>query len=163
MHAIAEAVARARSRPGSYALVSANGGTMSKTSVGIYGTAAVALKPNTSAELQARIDRMDTPLRVAHPSGWATIETYTVRHGRSRKAGIVIGRLDVGGARFIARAAPDDEELMDLLETAENPSANASMSRPWESGIASPPRLARPPSCSRNAPPRCGTATSSSK
>ncbi|OBG99525.1 acetyl-CoA acetyltransferase, partial [Mycobacterium sp. E136] len=38
LHAIAETVAQLRDRPGQYGLVGANGGTMSKYSVGIYST-----------------------------------------------------------------------------------------------------------------------------
>jgi acetyl-CoA C-acetyltransferase len=38
MHAIAEIVQRARAHPGSFGLVGANGGIMSKYSVGVYST-----------------------------------------------------------------------------------------------------------------------------
>jgi len=122
MHAIAEAVGRVRSKPGSYALVSANGGVVSKTSVGIYCTTPTALKPDNSADLQREINALESPAHVAHPRGWATIEAYTVVHGRGgEKTGIVIGRLEDGGGRFISQAAPGDDELMALFETVEQP------------------------------------------
>jgi acetyl-CoA C-acetyltransferase len=122
MHAIAEAVGRVRAKPGSYALVSANGGVVSKTSVGIYGTKPAELKSDDSGRLQSEIDALEGPPHIAHPTGWATIETYTVVHGRGgQKAGIVIGRLDDGGGRFLSQVATGDDELMDLLETAEQP------------------------------------------
>jgi acetyl-CoA C-acetyltransferase len=122
MHAIAEAVARVRGKPGGYALVSANGGVLSKTSVGIYSTTPSELKANNSATLQREIDALDSPSHVAHPNGWATVETYTVLHGRGgQKTGIVIGRLEDGGARFLSQVAPGDDELMALLESAEQP------------------------------------------
>jgi acetyl-CoA C-acetyltransferase len=122
MHAIAEAVARVRARPGSYALVAANGGILSKTSVGIYSTAPTELKADNGDELQRTINALDCPPRVAHPHGWATIETFTVVHGSGgQKTGIVIGRLDDGGGRFVSQAVSQDDELIALLENAEQP------------------------------------------
>ncbi|OBG02572.1 acetyl-CoA acetyltransferase [Mycolicibacter sinensis] len=122
MHAIAEAVDRVRSRPGSFALVSANGGAMSKTSVGIYSTEPTELRPDDSTQLQRQVDALDGPEHVEHPSGWATVETYTIVYGRGgEKTGIVIGRLEDGGGRFLAQVAPGDEDLMYLLENADNP------------------------------------------
>jgi acetyl-CoA C-acetyltransferase len=121
MHAIAEAVARVRSAPGSYALVSANGGILFKTSVGVYSATPVELRPDESVRLQRDIDAQAAPTRAAHPNGWATIETYTVDHGRKAKTGIVFGRLESDGARFIAQVASGDDELLTLLETAEEP------------------------------------------
>ncbi|HWF68926.1 MAG TPA: enoyl-CoA hydratase-related protein, partial [Mycobacterium sp.] len=121
MHAIAEAVDRVRSKPGSYALVSANGGILSKTSVGIYSTTPAPLRPDDSARLQRQIHQLDCPAHVVHPTGWATIETYTVQHGRGGKTGIVLGRLEADDGRFIAQVAPGDDELMTMLENAEQP------------------------------------------
>ncbi|WP_067656537.1 acetyl-CoA acetyltransferase [Nocardia harenae] len=122
MHAIAEAVPRVRAEPGSYALVSANGGVLSKTSVGIYSTTPAELRRDDSAALQREIDALDSPSHVAHPDGWATIETYTVVHGRGGlRTGIVIGRLEDGDGRFLAQVAPEDDALLELLETAEQP------------------------------------------
>jgi acetyl-CoA C-acetyltransferase len=120
MHAIAEAVNRARAHPGSYALVSANGGVLSKTSVGIYATTPVELRQDRSAALQRDVDALESPKHEAHPNGWATIETYTVVHGRAgNKTGVVIGRLEDGGARFLAQVA--DDETLALLERPEEP------------------------------------------
>ena len=122
MHAIAEAVGRVRARPGSYALVSANGGVVSKTSVGIYSTTPTELRADNGDELQREINALDSPIHVAHPDGWATIETYTVVHGRGGQAmGIVVGRLDDGGGRFLSQAASGDDELMAVLQHAEQP------------------------------------------
>ena len=118
MHAIAEAVARVRARPGSYALISANGGICSKTSVGIYSTTPTELKFDHSNELQLEINSLDSPSHVAHPKGWATIETYTVMHGRGgQKTGIVIGRLVADDSRFLATT--EDDELTALLIEGE--------------------------------------------
>ena len=89
---------------------------------GIYSTKPTDLKSDDSATLQSEIDARESPPHVAHPAGWAVIETYTVVHGSGgRKTGIVIGRLDDGGGRFLAQVAEGDDELMELLETAEQP------------------------------------------
>ncbi len=118
MHAIAEAVQRARSHPGSFGLVGANGGTMSKYSVGIYSTAPAPWTPDNSASLQAEIDGWPAPEQAPEADGWAAIETYTVRHARDgARAGIVIGRLEADGRRFIARG--EDAALLDLLTRGE--------------------------------------------
>ncbi|AEF37845.1 enoyl-CoA hydratase EchA1_1 [Mycolicibacter sinensis] len=95
---------------------------MSKTSVGIYSTQPAELKSDNSAELQCQIDQLPAPEHVEHPNGWATVETYTIVYGRGgKKTGIVIGRLEDGGGRFLAQVAPGDEDLMSLLECADNP------------------------------------------
>ena len=51
MHAIAEIVARVRARPGGFGLVGANGGIMSKYSVGVYSVTPAPWGPDNSKEL----------------------------------------------------------------------------------------------------------------
>ena len=52
--------------------------------------------------------------------GWATIETYTVKHGRTgNRTGIVVGRLEDDGRRFLARTDDGDDEVLALLATGE--------------------------------------------
>jgi acetyl-CoA C-acetyltransferase len=120
MHAIAEAVQRARSAPGSYVLVGANGGVMSKYSAGVYSTTPAPWAPDRSADLQAEIDGWDAPEQAHVADGPAVIETYTVKHARDGgRTGIVVGRLDRDGRRFIARG--DDPDLLDLLTAAKEP------------------------------------------
>jgi acetyl-CoA C-acetyltransferase len=120
MHAIAEAVQRARSAPGSYVLVGANGGVMSKYSAGVYSTTPAPWTPDRSVDLQAEIDGWDAPEQAHVADGTAVIETYTVKHARDGgRTGIVVGRLDRDGRRFIARG--DDPELLDLLTAAKEP------------------------------------------
>ncbi|MBA4025381.1 MAG: acetyl-CoA acetyltransferase [Gordonia sp.] len=121
MHAIVEVVNRVRSRPASYGLVGANGGVLSKYSVGIYSTIPTRLHDDDSARLQRQIDALPAPVHNRRPSGWATIETYTVKHGRKGKQGVVIGRLDTDDSRFLAMTDPGDTELLELLEKSEQP------------------------------------------
>ena len=121
MHAIAEAVARVRSRAGSFALVSANGGMLSKTSVGVYSSTPTPRRPDHSQLLQREIDERDAPAVAERATGWATIETYTVTYGHRGPTGTVIGRLESDGSRFIAKVADGDDELLALLQTGDEP------------------------------------------
>ena len=119
MHAIAETVQRARTRPGSFGFVGANGGIMSKYSAGVYSTAPVDWRPDNSKKLQAEIDGWPAPEEARNADGWATIETYTVKHARDgRRTGIVIGRLDSDGRRFVAQG--EDDGLLGLLTSEES-------------------------------------------
>jgi acetyl-CoA C-acetyltransferase len=120
MHAIAETMARARADPGSYGFVGANGGVMGKYSVGIYSTTPAAWCPDASSALQAEIDSWAAPVHARHADGWATIETYTVKRGRDgARTGIVIGRLDTDGRRFVARTDDRDTGVLGLLAAGE--------------------------------------------
>ena len=120
MHAIAETVQRARGAPGRYGLVGANGGIMSKYSAGVYCTTPAAWTPDRSGDLQAEIDGWPAPEQARYADGPATIETYTVKHARDgARTGIVIGRLDADGSRFVAKG--DDPDLLDLLTAAKEP------------------------------------------
>jgi acetyl-CoA C-acetyltransferase len=120
MHAIAETVQLARRSPGSYGFVGANGGVMHKFSAGVYGTAPAGWTPDRSAELQAEVDAWAAPDQARHADGPATIETYTVTHRRGgARTGIVIGRLDADGRRFMARGDDRDPDLLDLLSSGE--------------------------------------------
>jgi acetyl-CoA C-acetyltransferase len=133
MHAIAETVQRARRAPGSYGLVGANGGIMSKYSVGVYSTTPAAWTPDRSAELQAEIDGWPAPGQARHADGPATIETYTVTHRRDgSRTGIVVGRLDRDGRRFVAKG--EDPGLEDLLSTAKEPIGQAVYARSFGFG-----------------------------
>ncbi len=115
MHAIAETVQRARANPGSYGFVGANGGIMGKYSAGVYSTTPAPWRPDASGELQAEIDGWPAQAQVKYADGWAVIETYTIKHRRdAASTGIVIGRLEADGRRFVARS-DDDQEMLALL------------------------------------------------
>ncbi|SNQ45246.1 putative enoyl-CoA hydratase [Frankia canadensis] len=116
MHAIAETVRAMRASPGTYGLVGANGGALSKYSVGIYSTAPTPWRLDDSGRLQAEIDAWDPAPVAYHADGWATIETFTVGHDRAdAPVGIVVGRLERDGRRFLATAVAGDEEMLALL------------------------------------------------
>lgn len=116
MHAIAETVQRSRTAPGTFGFVGANGGLMSKYSVGIYSTTPVGWRADDSAALQAEIDSWPAPAMAERPEGWARIETYTVTWDRkSNGTGIVVGRLESDDSRFLAMTTPGDGEVLELL------------------------------------------------
>ncbi|GAA2616603.1 acetyl-CoA acetyltransferase [Paractinoplanes durhamensis] len=106
MHAIAATVERLRAG-GGVGFVGANGGSMTKYSAGVYRTTPSEWVPDESARLQAALDAVPVVTEAEEADGPATIETYTVKHGREgRRRGIVVGRLD-DGRRFLAKGLAD--------------------------------------------------------
>jgi acetyl-CoA C-acetyltransferase len=135
MHAIAETVQRARQAPGTFGFVGANGGFMSKYSAGVYGTNPVEWTPDRSKELQAEVDGWDAPAEAGAADGWATIETWTVKHSRNGvRTGIVIGRLDADGRRFVARTDDRDAEILELFNDEADPVGRAVYARSFGFG-----------------------------
>ncbi|MFM9035556.1 MAG: acetyl-CoA acetyltransferase [Mycobacterium sp.] len=117
LHAIAETVNRMRCAPGSFGLVAANGGIISKYSVGVYSTEAAEWTEDGSAELCDRVAaRPATPI-AEQADGPAVIETYTVRYDWPVRTGIVVGRLESDGSRFLALS--EDPDLVGLLSDGE--------------------------------------------
>lgn len=115
MHAIAEIVGRLRAAPGSFGLVGANGGILSKYSAAVYSTTPSAWRPSDAVALEALLAAADLAPRVSEPEGWAVIETYTVQYSKSGQKGIVIGRLEADGRRFIANTVDGDPDVLALL------------------------------------------------
>ncbi len=120
LHAVAETVHRLRAAPGTYGFVGANGGTLSKYSAGVYSTTPVEWRRDRSAALQAEIDAWPAVPQALEADGWATVETYTVKHGRGgTRTGVVVGRLEADGRRFLAMTEGDD--ALDLLSESGEP------------------------------------------
>ncbi|OFJ55701.1 acetyl-CoA acetyltransferase [Mycolicibacterium grossiae] len=113
LHGIAETVAAMRDAPGAYGLVGANGGVMSKYSVGVYSTTPTGWTADRSRELQADIAALPTVGVTRHAVGTGTIETYSVRYDWPETTGVIIGRLDADGTRFMALGT--DAALVSLL------------------------------------------------
>jgi acetyl-CoA C-acetyltransferase len=117
LHGIAETVSEMRDRPGQFGLVAANGGIMSKYSVGVYSTTPVGWKPDNSAALCAEVAARPTVPVTVKADGRARVETYTVRYDWPVHTGVVVGRLDDGGSRFLALT--EDPDLVGLLTGGE--------------------------------------------
>lgn len=121
MHSIAVMMERLRKDPGAYGLVTANGWFLTKQSTGIYSTRPPG-KPFERQDpkvIQAQIDALPHPPVIEQPQGPATIETFTVVHGREGyMMGIVVGR-DAEGRRFVAHT-PSDPETLAGLEAQES-------------------------------------------
>ncbi|MBV8966518.1 MAG: acetyl-CoA acetyltransferase [Mycobacteriaceae bacterium] len=115
MHGIAETVFAMRSTPGQFGLVGANGGILSKYSVGVYSTTPAQWAVDRSSQLQEQIDGWPKTPFTEHPDGLATIETYTVRNDGGRRTGVIFGRLESDGSRFLANTVDGDEELLAAL------------------------------------------------
>jgi acetyl-CoA C-acetyltransferase len=93
-HAIAEAVQRVRGDRGSFALVGANGGWMSKYATGIYSTDPADWSANDRFTV---LPKATDKVPVAQgPVDAATIETYTINHSSKGAEAIFIGRSDAG-------------------------------------------------------------------
>ncbi|WP_132991853.1 acetyl-CoA acetyltransferase [Gordonia zhaorongruii] len=119
MHSIAEIVAAARSRPGSFGLVAANGGILSKYSVGVYSTTPTPWRASTSADLQREIDRAPRIELTRYADGPAVIESFTVLDpDLPSRFAAVIARLP-DQSRFVANA--DGDTLLDLLTGPDDP------------------------------------------
>jgi acetyl-CoA C-acetyltransferase len=118
LHAIAETVALCRATPGTFGLVGANGGTLSKYSVGVYSTAPGEWQDGHDDRLQAELDAIPDHPVALEADGWGQIETWTVQYaGGEPRSAVVVGLLD-DGRRFLANEVPGDDGeggLIDLL------------------------------------------------
>jgi acetyl-CoA C-acetyltransferase len=103
MHAIAEAVRRLRAQPHAVGLVAANGGFLSKYSVGIYSASPRDFQPFDSRPLQAEVDAWSAPAMDQDFAGEAAVETYTIDYAQPTPRGVVVARTPAG-ARVVAMA-----------------------------------------------------------
>ncbi|KFG93521.1 acetyl-CoA acetyltransferase [Burkholderia paludis] len=115
MHAIATMVERLRAHHGTYGLIGANGGYLSKYAVGIYTTRPAPFVPNDSAHLQAEIDGWPAPPRATKPRGSATVETFTVVYAKGIPDYAVAVCRNADGARFLARTEAGDASTVDAM------------------------------------------------
>lgn len=122
MHAIAAMAQTLRADPGSFGLVLANGGFLSKEAAGIYSTAAPERwAPVNHAPMQAEIDAEAVPERLEEDAV-ATIESYTVGYAKGRPSrAVVIASTPEG--RIVARPADADKEaaLAALIDPDRDP------------------------------------------
>ncbi|WP_374533150.1 acetyl-CoA acetyltransferase [Phenylobacterium sp.] len=132
MHAIAEMVRRLRARPGAVGLVGANGGFLSKYSVGVYSTRARDFQPFDSGPLQAEIDGWAAPALDQAYAGEAAVETYTIDYAGPAPRGVVVARTPAN-ARIIAMTPPDDAAVVNEMIQAD-PLGRRAILAPGEGG-----------------------------
>ncbi|MDG2272750.1 MAG: acetyl-CoA acetyltransferase, partial [Halioglobus sp.] len=118
-HSIATMMDVLRNDPGSFGLLNANGWFITKHSMGIYSTTPIegawTREPPEDYQ-QAILNEPHRPFTQT-PAGRATVETYTVLHGRvGVERGLIIGLLD-DGTRFIAETPDDSETLRKMMDT----------------------------------------------
>ena len=117
MHSICEMARRLRAMPGVFGLVTALANWITKHSYGVYSTTPLQgpWRRETPAVLQTKLDALPSPPFTETPSGAATVETYTVMHGRKGpEYGVIVGRLNTTGERFIANTSKARAVLEDL-------------------------------------------------
>jgi acetyl-CoA C-acetyltransferase len=136
LHGIAETVIQMRDKPGTFGLVGANGGVMSKYSVGVYSTTPADWVADRSKELQADIAALPKVAVTRNAEGRGRIETYSVRYDWPVTTGVIIGRLDADGSRFMALT--EDEDLVKLMTEGDPLGAAISVTSDGKKNTASP-------------------------
>jgi acetyl-CoA C-acetyltransferase len=116
MHGIASMIRDLRAHPGEKGLVTANGGFMSKYSVGVYSTAPKAWSPFSSKALQAQIDAWPAPALASDGEG--VVESYTIDYGGPAPVATVVAR-NAKNERFVALAPAEDTAMVQSLINAE--------------------------------------------
>lgn len=125
-HAIAEAAECVRADRGSFALVGANGGWMSKYATGIYSTTPADWSSNDRfAKLPMATDQV---MFAAEPGKRARIETYTINRSPKGDQAIFVGRNDAGG-RVIGNADLADPATAAAFESGEPFGAHVALSQ----------------------------------
>ena len=121
MHAIAEAVTRVRGEPGSYALVIANGGYLSKHSAGVYGPVPDGeWRAVDNSDLKEQLRDLPCAPVTETPEGGGVIESYVAAYRRGEPAtGYIIGRQTSDDRRFLATVAKSDAETLQALFDTE--------------------------------------------
>ncbi|HZZ37270.1 MAG TPA: acetyl-CoA acetyltransferase [Caulobacteraceae bacterium] len=116
MHAIASMARALRARPGAYGLTAANGGFLSKYSVGVYSTKPAAWRGFDSKALQAEVDAWPAPALAGTEAAEGAVETYTIDYAGPAPKGVVIGRRAGDGARFVAMTEPGDAIVQAMID-----------------------------------------------
>jgi acetyl-CoA C-acetyltransferase len=114
MHAIASMVRALRARPQAHGFVGANGGFLSKYSVGIYSARPRAWTGFDSRALQAEVDAWPAPALAGPVAGEGVIETYTIDYAGPAPRAVAIGTV-AGGARFLAMAGEAEGEVVQAM------------------------------------------------
>ena len=121
MHSVAEAVLRLRRQPDAWALVTANGGYLTKHATGVYSgiPRAGQWRAPDYQQVQREVDALDAPRADEEFEGEVRVETYTVAHGRTGpNLGLVMGLSD-DGRRTVAQVPAQNSALLSAMMTEE--------------------------------------------
>jgi acetyl-CoA C-acetyltransferase len=114
MHSVATMVDRLRSDPGTLGLVTGNGGYLTKHAIGIYGSDPPAAGRFRHRDVQAEVDALPATAFDEKPEGPATIEAYTVVHGRDGEPERAVLALTMPDGRRAWGANTEPATLRDL-------------------------------------------------
>ncbi|MEM1404888.1 MAG: acetyl-CoA acetyltransferase [Pseudomonadota bacterium] len=123
MHAIASVVERLRSAPGSFGLVLANGGYLSKHAAGVYSTEAPRnWMAGDSSAMQSQIDAAAIRAEVdaSDQSFTGRVESFTVVHGRQHPEYVTLA-VRHEDARVFVKVGAEDSDLARELATGLDP------------------------------------------
>ncbi|ARN76271.1 hypothetical protein BST96_02625 [Oceanicoccus sagamiensis] len=117
LHAIAEMCERLVKAPGEFGLVSANGGFLSKQSVGVYSTTAVPhWQPASPDSAQQALDQQQTVEVLSHYNGEAIIESYCLIYAKGQPdTACVVARVENTQQRVLAKVASGDAQTLASL------------------------------------------------
>lgn len=120
MHAIAEVVQKARANRGSWGMVIANGGYLSKHSAGVYSTTPKqAWQPFENRALRNAMQKAPSVDVAERMDGIANIETYVAFYKRGKPAlGYVFARTETN-SRIIAKVDESDQGTLAQLFESE--------------------------------------------
>lgn len=129
-HAICEVVTQLRKQPGSFGLVGANGGWMSKYATGVYSTQPADW---SKGDRYKKVPRATDGIgRSEQPFEEAVVESYTINKGRKGDLAVFIGR-NPDGERVIGNADLSDAATAQLFEGGQPFGAKLSVT-PSEKG-----------------------------
>jgi acetyl-CoA C-acetyltransferase len=112
-HSLAAMVDRLRAHPGSYGMVTANGGLLTKHAFGVYST-----RPAPDPPSVVRVPRAEAQVGlVSRFDGSATVEAATVAYDRDGPCYAIVAARTPDGGRTWARA--DDPKLIAAMVTED--------------------------------------------
>lgn len=114
-------VRKLRENRAAYGLVGANGGYLSKISVGIYSTKRPeAWIPYSDQALQLELDNRPAPRIEDHPEGEAELISYVVDIIKGKPVrGFIMGKLMQTGDVFIAATDPNDKQTPEQMMASD--------------------------------------------
>jgi acetyl-CoA C-acetyltransferase len=128
MHALAEMVQRTRNQPEDFAMITSNGGVLSKHATGIYSHRASAVDW-TSQKTAVSNETLKRRAIAADP-GIGRIISYTVNYEANGDAHAFVLGETKSGDHFVARTAPEDKETAAAMLLIDPSGKSVTVSKP---------------------------------